>query len=86
MNAALKPDFARTHAFLGQKHRLLINNEWVEPRGGGMAKHLARSRVQHFDTPAGARFHPFIVDQQPVLAPQEGMGAGEIRLQSCVHD
>ena len=35
MNAALKPDFARTHAFLAQKHGLLINNEWVEPRGGG---------------------------------------------------
>src|SRR5665213_1834165 len=35
MNAALRPDFARTHAFLGQKHRLLINNEWVEPRAGG---------------------------------------------------
>ncbi len=27
----LKPDFARTHAFLKQHHRLLINNEWVEP-------------------------------------------------------
>ena len=35
MNAALKPDFARTHAFLAQKHGLLINNEWVQPRGGG---------------------------------------------------
>ena len=35
MNAALRPDFARTHAFLGRKHGLLINNEWVEPRAGG---------------------------------------------------
>ena len=34
MNAALKPDFARTHAFLGGKHGLLINNEWVRAKSG----------------------------------------------------
>jgi len=35
MNAALKPDFAAPLAFMGKKHGLLINNEWVEPRAGG---------------------------------------------------
>ena len=35
MNAVrLEPD-ARTTAFLGQAHRLFINNEWVDPVGGG---------------------------------------------------
>ncbi len=36
MNAVVKPELeARTAAFLERKHKLFINNEWVEPESGG---------------------------------------------------
>ena len=56
MNAALKPDFARTHAFLAQKHGLLINNEWVEPRAGGRIEVLnpATGKVLGYAAAGGA--------------------------------
>jgi len=56
MNAALKPDYSRTHAFLGQKHGLLINNEWVEPRAGGRIEVLnpATGKVLGYAAAGGA--------------------------------
>src|SRR5579875_70570 len=36
MNAVLKPELeSRTAAFLAQRHKLFVNNEWVEPQSGG---------------------------------------------------
>src|SRR5579884_4113051 len=36
MNAVVKPELeARTAAFLERKHKLFINNEWVDPESGG---------------------------------------------------
>jgi phenylacetaldehyde dehydrogenase len=80
MNAALKPDFARTHAFLQQQHRLLINNEWVEPRAGGRIEvlnpatgkvlgHAAAGGAEDIDLAVRAARHAFENGPWPSMPP-----------------